>query len=216
VTIPPRHARSATGHNAGVATRLSVIIKAKLSRLLDRAEDPGATLDMGYTAQVEHLTGMRNSILELVTAKKRLERQAEQQRADLVRLDTGARRALELGHEELAQRALERKHAVGLELVELVGQISDLEAQQSQLLSSERAARARLQRFRNQKEVVKASYTAAQAQLTVGESAAELSAQLTSMESSTRRAQDQVDEISVRASALEELQRAGLLDMPGD
>jgi phage shock protein A len=199
-----------------VATRLSILIKAKFSRLLDRVEDPGETLDLGYAGQMEQLTGMRNAILELVTAKKRLERQAELRRADLVRLDSGARRALELGREELAQRALERKQAIGVELVDLVGQISDLEARQAEMVASERATRTRLDRFRTQKEVVKASYTAAQAQLSVGESAAELSAQLSSMDSSTRRAQDQLDEITVRASALEELQRAGLLDMPGE
>jgi phage shock protein A len=199
-----------------VARRLSIIIKAKLSRLLDRAENPRETLDYGYAGQLEQLTGMRNSILELVTAKKRLERHADQRRADLARLDAGARRALELGKEELAVRALERKQAIADELVALVGQIADLEAQQQNLLASERAARVRLERFRTQKEVVFASYSAAQAQLSAGESAAELSAQLSSMESSTRRAQDQLDEISVRASALEELQRAGLLDTPDE
>jgi len=199
-----------------VATRLSVLIKVKLSRLLDRVEDPRETIDVGYAAQMEQLTGMRNAILELVTAKKRLERQADQRRGDLARLDDGARRALELGREELARRALARKQSIAVELVELVGQISDLEAQQVQMVASERAAHGQLERFRSQKEVVKASYSAVQAQLSVGESAAELSAQISDMESATRRTQDQVDEISVRASALEELQRAGLLDMPGE
>jgi phage shock protein A len=191
-------------------------IKAKLSGLLDRAEDPGATLDYSYARQMEQLTGLRNAILELVTAKKRLERQVVQRRADLARLEAGARTALELGNEQLAQRALERKQAIAAELIALVGEISDLEAQQARMVTSERANRDRLRRFRTQKEVVKATYTAAQAQLAAGQSAQELSAQLGDMGSATRRLQDQVDEISVRASALEELQRAGLLDMPGD
>jgi phage shock protein A len=199
-----------------LATRLIIIIKAKLSRLLDRAEDPRETLDYGYAGQLEQLTGLRNSILELVTAKKRLERQADQRRADLARLDAGARRALELGRDELAERAIERKLSIAAELVELVGHIADLEAQQRDMVASERVARGRLDRFRTQKEVVSASYAAAQAQLAVGETAAELSAQLSDMASATRRTQDQVDEISVRASALEELERAGLLDMPGE
>ena len=84
------------------------------------------------------------------------------------------------------------------------------------MVASERATRGRLERFRVQKEVVKATYSAAQAQLAASESAAELSAQLGDIGSATRRAQDQIDEISVRASALEELERAGLLDMPGE
>jgi phage shock protein A len=151
-----------------------------------------------------------------VTAKKRLERRAEHRRADLARLDAGARRALELGNEELAQRALERKQAIAAELIGLVGQVADLEAQQAKMVASERATRGRLERLRAQKEVVKATYSAAQAQLGASESAAELSAQLADIGSATRRAQDQIDEITVRASALEELERAGLLDMPGE
>jgi phage shock protein A len=151
-----------------------------------------------------------------VTAKKRLERRAEHRRADLARLDAGARRALELGNEQLAQLALERKQAIAAELVHLVGEVADLEAQQAKMVASERATRGRLERFRAQKEVVKATYSAAQAQLAASESAAELSAQLADIGSATRRTQDQIDEISVRASALEELERAGLLDMPGE
>ena len=52
-----------------MATRLSILIKAKLSRLFDRVEDPRETLDYGYERQTEQLTGLRNAILELVTAK---------------------------------------------------------------------------------------------------------------------------------------------------
>ena len=199
-----------------MARRLRTLIKAKLSGLFDRAEDPSATLDYGYVRQMEQLTGLRNAILELVTAKKRLERQAEQRRADVARLEAGARRALELGDEELARRAVERKQSITAELIALVGEVSDLDAKQAKMIASERANRGRLDRVRTQKEVVKATYSAAQAQLAAGESAAELSAQLADVGSATRRIQDQVDEISVRASALEELQRAGLLDMPGE
>ena len=199
-----------------MATRLRILIKAKLSRLFDRVEDPGETLDYGYEQQTEQLTGLRNAILELVTAKKRLERRAEHRRADLARLDAGARKALKLGNEELAQLALARKRAITAELIQLVGQVADLEAQQAKMVASERATRGRLERFRAQKEVVKATYSAAQAQLAASESAAELSAQLADIGSVTRRTQDQIDEISVRASALEELERAGLLDMPGE
>jgi phage shock protein A len=199
-----------------VARRLRTLIRAKLSGLLDRADDPGASLDYGYVRQMEQLTGLRNAILELVTAKKRLERQAEQRRADVARLEAGARRALELGNEELARRAIERKQSIVAELMTLVGEVSDLEAQQAKMIASERANRGRLSQVRTQKEVVKATYSAAQAQLAAGESAADLSAQLADVGSATRRIQEQVDEISVRASALEELERAGLLDMPGE
>jgi phage shock protein A len=39
----------------GAAGRFSVLIKAKLSKLLDRAEDPAETLDYSYQRQLESL-----------------------------------------------------------------------------------------------------------------------------------------------------------------
>ena len=39
----------------GLAGRMSTVIKAKVSRMLDRAEDPSETLDYGYQKQVELL-----------------------------------------------------------------------------------------------------------------------------------------------------------------
>src|SRR5205807_2704078 len=38
----------------GLAGRMSTVIKAKISKLLDRAEDPGETLDYGYQKQIEY------------------------------------------------------------------------------------------------------------------------------------------------------------------
>src|SRR3954447_2808342 len=39
----------------GLAGRFSTTVKAKISKLLDRAEDPAETLDYGYQKQVELL-----------------------------------------------------------------------------------------------------------------------------------------------------------------
>ncbi|MGZ4202987.1 MAG: PspA/IM30 family protein, partial [Thermoleophilaceae bacterium] len=39
----------------GLGGRMSTVVKAKISKLLDRAEDPGETLDYGYNKQLELL-----------------------------------------------------------------------------------------------------------------------------------------------------------------
>jgi phage shock protein A len=61
----------------GLAGRMSTVIKAKVSRLLDRAEDPGETLDYGYQKQVELLQNVKKGIADVVTSKKRLQMQTE-------------------------------------------------------------------------------------------------------------------------------------------
>ena len=61
----------------GVSGRMSTVIKAKISRLLDRAEDPGETLDYSYQRQLESLQNVKKGIADVVTAKKRIQMQAQ-------------------------------------------------------------------------------------------------------------------------------------------
>src|ERR1700691_4655372 len=99
--------------------RLSLRLKARFSRLLDRVEDPVEILDYGYDQQLEQLYAMRRDVADLVTAKQRVVHQRERRQDQFRRLDTGARKAIELGREDLARQALERRQQVGQELVGL-------------------------------------------------------------------------------------------------
>src|SRR3954451_17945082 len=78
----------------GLAGRMSTVIKAKVSKLLDRAEDPGETLDYGYNKQLELLQNVKKGIAEVVTSKKRLQMQSDKLEQQIVKLDTQARQAL--------------------------------------------------------------------------------------------------------------------------
>src|SRR6266436_904113 len=92
----------------GMSGRMSTIVKAKISKLLDRAEDPGETLEYSYQKQIELLQNVKKGIADVVTSKKRLQLQEEKLRQQVVKLDTQARQALAAGNEELARTALER------------------------------------------------------------------------------------------------------------
>ena len=65
----------------GLAGRMSTVVKSKISRMLDRAEDPGETLDYGYQKQVELLQNVKKGIADVVTSKKRLQMQTSEARA---------------------------------------------------------------------------------------------------------------------------------------
>ena len=101
---------------AGLAGRMSTVVKAKVSKLLDRAEDPAETLDYSYQKQVEQLQNVKKGIADVVTAKKRLQMQESSLQQSVVKLDTQARQALSAGNEELARAALERKNVAQTEL----------------------------------------------------------------------------------------------------
>src|SRR5215510_2859345 len=107
---------------AGLMSRASMVVKAKFSKLLDRAEDPGETLDYSYQKQLELLQNVKKGIAEVVTSKKRLQMQADKLQQSVVKLDTQARQALSAGNEELARTALERKTLAQNELQSLDSQ----------------------------------------------------------------------------------------------
>src|SRR6187551_35235 len=187
----------------GLAGRMSTVVKSKISRMLDRAEDPGETLDYGYQKQMELLQNVKKGLADVVTAKKRLQMQSQKLEQQVVKLDTQARQALAQGREDLARTALERKNLAQTELQSLDQQIKELEGQQEALTANEQRLRQKIEQFRTKKEVIKAQYSAAEAQVRISEAANGLAMQ---------RAEDKTETMRARASAVEELEQAGAFD----
>jgi phage shock protein A len=197
---------------AGLMSRASTVVKAKLSKLLDRAEDPGETLDYSYEQQLQLLQNVKRGVADVVTAKKRLQLQTQQLEQNLVKLDTQARQALSQGREDLARAALERKSGVQAQLQGLDQQVQGLEDQQQKLIASERQLSAKIESFRSQKEVIKAQYSAAEAQVRIGEAATGIGEQMADTGLAIQRAKDKTEQMQARASAVEELVEAGTLE----
>src|SRR5436190_417414 len=111
----------------GLAGRMSTVIKAKISKLLDRAEDPAETLDYSYNKQLELLQNVKKGLADVVTSKKRMQLQSKSLEQNVVKLDTQARQAVAAGQEDLARAALERKQVIQSELQGLDQQVAELE-----------------------------------------------------------------------------------------
>src|SRR5271154_516419 len=197
---------------AGLTGRMSTVVKAKVSKLLDRAEDPAETLDYSYTKQLEALQQVKKGIADIVTSKKRLQMQATQRQQQVVKLDTQARQALAAGQEDLARTALERKNVIQTELQGLDQQVADLESQQQKLIDSEQKLRAKVEAFRTKKEVIKAQYSAAEAQVRISEAATGVGEQMADVGLAMQRAVDKTENMKARADAVSELEAAGTFD----
>jgi phage shock protein A len=197
---------------AGLGGRMSTVIKAKVSRLLDRAEDPGETLDYGYQKQREMLLNVKKGIADVVTAKKRLQMQSKKLQESIVKLDTQARQALAQGREDLARMALERKNVAQTELQSLDQQIAELEKQQEQLTANEKKLAQKIDAFRSKKEVIKAQYSAAEAQVKISEAANGVGEQMADLGLAMQRAEEKTEDMKARASAVEELEAAGAFE----
>jgi phage shock protein A len=196
----------------GLGGRMSTVIKAKISKMLDRAEDPGETLDYGYQKQVEMLQNVKKGIADVVTAKKRLQMQSGKLEQQVVKLDTQARQALAQGNEPLARTALERKTLAQTELQTLDTQVKELEGQQEQLTANEQKLRQKIEQFRTKKEVIKAQYSAAEAQVRIGEAASGVGEEMADLGLAMQRAEDKTEQMRARAGAVEELEAAGTFD----
>ncbi len=197
---------------AGLTGRMSTVVKAKVSKLLDRAEDPGETLDYSYQKQLEQLQNVKKGIADVVTAKKRLQMQEATLQQNVVKLDTQARQALAAGQEDLARTALERKQLAQNELQGLDQQVSELEDQQQNLTDSEQKLRAKIEAFRTKKEVIKAQYSAAEAQVRISEAATGVGEQMADVGLAMQRAVDKTEQMKARAGAVQELEAAGTFD----
>src|SRR3954452_14845652 len=129
---------------AGLTGRFSTVVKAKISKMLDRAEDPSETLEYSYQKQMELLQNVKKGLADVVTAKKRLQLQSQKLEQQVVKLDTQARQALAGGNEALARTALERKNVAQTELQSLDQQVAELEGQQQKLTDSEAKLRQKI------------------------------------------------------------------------
>src|SRR6266516_3178163 len=184
----------------GLMGRASLVVKSKLSKLLDRAENPAETLDYSYEKQLELLQNVKRGIADVVTAKKRLELQETQLQQSVVKLETQAR------------QALERKSGLQQQLQGLDEQTKQLEAQQEKLIASEKTLSAKVEAFRSQKETIKAQYSAAEAQVRIGEAATGIGEQMADTGLAIQRAKDKTEQMQARASAIDELTTSGALE----
>ncbi|HEY7198046.1 MAG TPA: PspA/IM30 family protein [Gaiellaceae bacterium] len=196
----------------GLMSRASTVVKARISKLLDRAEDPAITLDYSYEKQRDLLVNVKKGIADVVTAKKRLDLQSQKLEQDVTKLDGQARQALAAGREDLARSALERKAAIQQQLQSLDQQSAQLEQQQEKLVESEKRLAAKVEAFRTQKETIKAQYSAAEAQVKIGEAATGIGEEMADTGLAIERARDKTEQMQARAAAVDELTEAGTLD----
>ena len=195
----------------GLMSRASLLVKAKLSKAIDQAEDPGETLDYSYERQLELLQNVKGGIADVVTAKKRLQLQSSQLEQSIPTLEEQARQALAQGREDLARAALERRSLAQAELGSLDAQVGQLEAQQEKLVASEKQLSAKINAFRTQKEVIKAQYSAAEAEVRMGVAASGIGEQMADTGLAIQRARDKTEQMQARAGAMDELIAAGTL-----
>lgn len=199
----------------GIFSRLATLFRIRANAALDKAEDPGQVMDYSYTEQVKQLQQLRHSVADVVTQEKRLEMQQTELKNKINRFEEGARQALQANNEDLARQALQRQQTLVIQINEYERQIAQLRAQEEKLIQMERTVTARVEAFRTQKEMVKAQYSAAQAQVKINEAVTGISQEMSEMNLAMQRAQDKVLTMQARANAMDTLIEQGALGDQG-
>ena len=199
----------------GIFSRIATLFRIRANAALDKAEDPGQVMDYSYNEQVRQLQQLRHSIADVVTQEKRLEMQQTELKNKINRLEEGARQALQANNEDLARQALQRQQMLVGQINEYERQIAQLRSQEEKLIQMERTVTARVEAFRTQKEMVKAQYSAAQAQVKINEAVTGISQEMSEMNLAMQRAQDKVLNMQARANAMDTLIEQGALSDQG-
>ena len=200
---------------AGMWQRFKMIFKSKANAAMDKAENPAQTLDYSYEKQLEMLQKVRRGVADVATSRKRIELQIAGLDKQLGKLDDQARAALAGGREDLAREALTRKSAISQQIADLHVQLEQLTVQEQKLTVASQQLQSKVEAFRTQKETIKATYSAAEAQVRINEAFTGISSELGDVGLAIQRAEDRTAQMQARAGAMEELMATGALDVPG-
>lgn len=196
----------------GLLNRMGTVVKAKMSKLINAAEDPRETLDYSYERQLELLQNVKRGVADVTTSKKRLQLQRAKLLQNSETLEKQAREAVRADREDLARLALERKNAIDSQIAGLDQEIVGLEAEQQKLVEAERRLATKVEVFRTRKETIKAQYSAAEAQVKISESVSGISEEMADVGVSIERAENKTEEMKARSAALDELIEQGTLE----
>ena len=198
-----------------ILTQIQMVFKVKTSAALDSMEDPRQTLEYAYQRQQEMLRKVKSGLIDVATSRRHLEFQAKKLRDRLPVLDDQAKRTLAAGREDLARVALQRKQICLTELAGLDKQALDVADEERKLTTAEQQFALRVDAFRTRRDSLAARYTAAEAQVRISETLGGVSSESASLGSALERAEEKIDRMQARASAVAALIENGALASPG-
>jgi phage shock protein A len=190
----------------GVARRIAELYHAKVSALLDQAEDPREMLGYSHGQQQEFLRGMRSAAAEVAASRTRAQVQEAELRRAAGRLRAQAAQAVAAGREDLGREALAYRAEMIAHADDLAAEGAALGVEEERLAEEARRLEARFEAFRYRKEALKAAHTAAGP--AAGASAGS-SVTVADVAGAARRAEDETVALQARAAALSEQIKVG-------
>jgi phage shock protein A len=109
----------------------------------------------------------------------------------------------------MARLALQRRHVGELELQTLDRQLAEVESEEVNLSMIEQRLTAQIEAFAARQEVIKARFSAAEAQVRVNEAVTGVSQDFAELSATLQRAEERTESLQARATAIDKLVQDG-------
>lgn len=192
--------------------RLKVLMAKGASIALAPAPDPRETHLTTHQKQRALLNQVIKAGKEVAVAKRRLAATADAVRVKLPSMEEQARTELRSGNEAMARLALQRRQVVARELETLERQLAEVEKEEAALGVIEQRLSGQIEAFAARQEVIKARYSAAEAQVRINEAMTGVSQDFAELTSTLQRAEQTTHEMQARATAIDRLVQEGDLE----
>jgi len=196
----------------GILERIMVLLRQGASAALAPAPDPRVTHLTSHQKQRALLNQVAKAGKEVTAAKERLRAAADAVRAKLPAMEEQARQELKAGRESMARLALQRRQVVINELQTLERQLAEVEKEDAALAMIEQRLSGQIEAFAARQEVIKARFSAAEAQVRINEAMTGVSQDFADLTATLQRAEHTTDEMQARATAIDRLVQGGDLD----
>ncbi len=189
-------------------------LKKWANKLLAPAEDPRQTYANTFDRQRELLANVQQALQNVKKTKGRLEDKAAETRAKLPQLEAMARQALIDGNEHSARLRLQRRYHASLQLQAFEQQLREIEREENRLSLTEQRLSGQLTAFFTRQELLAARYSAAEAQVNIGEALSGVSEDLAELDRAMANTERKSEQMQARAAAIDRLVDDGLLELP--
>jgi len=196
--------------------RVADLFHAKTNKLLNALEDPNDTLDLSYEKMLIGLQETKRHLADVVAQQKSLDRQISAAEQEVMSAENDARLAVQANRDDLARAALVHRQRALDNKTMLQQALDAITPQAAKLMDYHQALEDRIERFRTQKETMKASYAAAQAQVKVTQSLTGVGDKLGGVGAALGRAEDKMLSMRDKADAMDSLIQQGVINDPTD
>ncbi|WP_413991484.1 PspA/IM30 family protein [Labrys okinawensis] len=196
--------------------RVADLFSAKTHKLLNALEDPNEVLDLSYEKMLSGLQETKAHLADVIAQQKSLERQIAAADREIAGAEDDAATAVKAERDDLAKAALVHRRRAMDNRATLEQALNAILPQISKLTDYQQRLQERIEKFRTQKETMKASYAAAQAQVKAQQSLTGIGERLGGVGETYQRAEDRMLAARDKADAMDSMIEQGIVNDPLD